>query len=244
MKKRFVTPLIVLLIAFVITPLDAQMISAPNSKSTSNALPIGKTNLNLRFGINVSKFVIDETDMDAFKNRLGFHIGINTLLPINQKSGIDISVLYSQRGSNVDYSDDVLGYSTEGFYSMNYLEIPINYNYNLNVAGHHINLLIGPTFGLGINGKAEIDWIFGTVRESYKNDIKFKEPNSTDLFIPMKRLDLGLNFGASYKVKNITAGLTYNIGLTNHIYDAVDGEFLRQRVFQVFVNYPLPHRAK
>jgi hypothetical protein len=75
-------------------------------------------------------------------------------------------------------------------------------------------------------------------------DVKFKEPGINDISFAMKRLDLGLNLGASTQVKNIVVGLNYNIGLTNHIYNPSDGDYLRQRLFQVFVNYPLPVRAK
>jgi hypothetical protein len=219
MKKRFVTPLIALLFAFVITPLDAQMISAPNSKSTSNAMPIGNTNLNLRFGINVSSLVVNEDDpnslVDLYHGRLGFHLGINTFLPINSKSGLDVSILYSQRGSNINHSENSNGINIgiEGLVKINYLEIPLFYSYQLPIRGKKLNLMVGPTIGIGLGGKYDVEFIFGTSRTTEKLDVKFKEPGINDISFAMKRLDLGLNLGASTQVKNIVVGLNYNIGL-------------------------------
>lgn len=251
MKKNVFPILSVLFFASIFNNVDAQMIAAPNSRSTGSSAPIGNSNVNLRFGINVSTFVENDDpsappDFDVYHGRLGFHFGINKLFPINAKSGLDISVLFSQRGANIEYIDNSSGINVglEGFMKMSYLEIPLFYSYQLPIRGKVINLMAGPTIGIGLNGKYEIDQIFGTARTPYNGDVEFSEISIANNGAAMKRVDIGLNFGASTAFKNIVAGLNYNFGLTNHIYNPGDGEYMRQRAFQVFVNYPLPNRLK
>ncbi len=251
MKKNVFPIISVLFFACIFTNANAQMIAAPNSRSTGNNAKIGNTNLNLRFGINVSSLVVNDDpaapeDFDIYHGRLGFHFGINSQLPINAKSSLDISVLFSQRGANIEHTDNSSGINTgiEGFMKMSYLEIPLFYSYHLPINGKIINLMAGPTIGIGLNGKYEIDQIFGTSRTPFNGDIEFNEISISNNGAAMKRIDIGLNFGASTAFKNIVAGLNYNFGLTNHIYNPGDGEYMRQRAFQVFVNYPLPNRIK
>ena len=73
-----------------------------------------------------------------------------------------------------------------------------------------------------------------SARDNESEDIKWGNNPDTD---HLKRLDFGVGFGAGVIFGNMTAGISYNLGLANISSDTSDGMTLKNKVFQISIGY-------
>ncbi len=100
---------------------------------------------------------------------------------------------------------------------LNYLEVPLNFVYNIPAGSGKVYVGLGPNFGFGINGKDRSEFTSNTggfsTSGSESRDVKFDgdadDPNGN--YSHLKRFDLGGNLLAGY---TCDMGLTFGIGFT------------------------------
>lgn len=193
----------------------------------------GQVSIAPKVGLNLANIGGDEVE-DA-KMKMGLQIGVITDIAFGEAISLQTGLMFSQKG----YQQDIEGFTEE--YNMklkvNYLEIPINAVYGLQLGGNELQFLAGPYVGIGLFGKATSD-----ADGSEDVDIQFVNDNADvdDDKFGIKRFDVGLNVGAGYKINNIQIQANYGLGLSNLAPD-MDGESpddkVSNRVFQISVAY-------
>jgi hypothetical protein len=94
----------------------------------------------------------------------------------------------------------------EATINLNYLQIPVNAQYKIDLGDMKLLLQAGPYLGYAISGKTKSK--SGGIKEEEK--IKFGNKNDE-----MKAFDYGLGFGAGLQFGNIQTSLGYNLGFVN-----------------------------
>lgn len=169
-----------------------------------------------KVGLNLAK--INGDDTENAKIKMGLQIGLITDIAFSDAISLQTGLIFSQKGSKSEI--DVLDETYTSKMNINYLEIPINMVYGLNIADNTLQFFAGPYIGIGLTGKISSDI------EGFEDmDITFGNDES-DLIegdFGCKRFDFGLNFGAGYKINKIQIQANYGLGLSNLIPDN-DGE--------------------
>lgn len=99
-------------------------------------------------GINSSQVSGDE--LSGF-NKVGLFIGGSAILPVSEKSLVEMELLFIQKGSKTPTPKDG---AANYFYkmSLNYLEVPLIYTFR---AVKYVSVHAGPTFGVLVGSKEE-----------------------------------------------------------------------------------------
>ncbi|WP_300569036.1 porin family protein [Flavobacterium sp.] len=145
-------------------------------------------------------------DIDDTSMKAGLHVGAFAEIKISDKFAVQPEVLFSMQGAKVDGGD----------YAFNYLNIPVMAKFFVT---EQFSLEAGPQIGFLMSAKANPD-----------------EGDSVDVKEFLTSTDFGLNVGLGYDfTENFTAGLRYNLGLSN-ISDEDNGD-IKNNVFSVSVGY-------
>jgi len=161
--------------------------------------------LGIRVGLNTAseiKKFDQQAISDGFnsKNLTGYQIGlVYQAMPKQSGIGCEIGALLTQKGSSYTDSTDVNSFK-EGYTELNYLEVPFNVRYRLNLGLVGIYGIAGIYGGYALNGKV--------VQE---NPVV---PEAFSSF--MDHVDYGYNLGAGIELfKKIQFGATWSQGLKN-----------------------------
>ena len=152
------------------------------------------------------------------KFKPGFQVGVVGEYAISDAFAIQPGIVFATQGARVKYSDTWAGEKEEfkASLTLNYIQVPINAQYKLDLGGAKLLLQAGPYLGLGIGGKAKIEETYGG--ETKKDDYKIKFGSGTpdeDTTYVDNAFDFGLGIGAGLQFSNIQVGLGYNLGLAN-----------------------------
>ena len=163
-------------------------------------------------------------------NYTGFFIGpmVDITIPIIGL-GVDGALMYSQKGAKISFDDD-LGSTT---FKQQGIEIPVNLKYSIGLGSlASIYFAAGPSFYF--NMKSDDDFTFNSVAGSLDYD----------------KSEVSLNLGAGVKLlRHLQLGVNYNMGLTDSakakidspnssdIWDAINGESYKSKMWQVSVAY-------
>lgn len=152
----------------------------------------------VRFGIQAgpafSSMTMKSDGIKLSYNKTGFTAGVLAELPISE-SGIHFrpALNFVQKGGDLEGAS----------MNMNYLELPLDFVYKLEAGPGKLFVGVGPSFALGLSGKAKSG--------GDSEDIEFG--SGVD---ELKPLDLGGNFLAGYELSNgLFLSLNYNLGLSN-----------------------------
>ena len=171
---------------------------------------IGQTTFGVHVGGNLasvkSEFESDEQDNES---KIGLLIGVVAEVPIASSISFRPELNFIQKGYKYEetlgsdkYTEDV---------TLNYLELPLNFIYNVPAGTGNVFFGVGPSIGFGISGKAKTT---ETGESDQSIDVKFdgeKEDAVTDNNAHLKALDFGGNILAGYKM---TSGLFFSLGYT------------------------------
>jgi len=154
-------------------------------------------NVNTEFGVkggfNMSNLY--QNDADDENVLYGFNAGVYATLPISDFVAIQPEILFTTRGSEVDYNN--AGLSGTAKFKLNYIEVPllvrVNITKNFNVhAGGYASYLVSSK----LKGEGSFD---------------FNEGVDTD---DLNKFDAGIAAGVGVDFNPISIGLRYNYGLT------------------------------
>ena len=149
--------------------------------------------------------------------RLGVLAGVVADVPLGPIS-FRPELNYIQKGFKNTNSSTTLGITnaSEDKWSLNYVEVPLNFVYNLNAGSGKVFFGLGPNFGFGISGQTKSNRTVssggGSLSNTDKVDVKFDGKNdANDNKIHLKSFDMGADVLAGY---SSAMGLTFNVGYT------------------------------
>ncbi len=179
-----------------------------------------ETRFGVKGGLNISNLGGDVEDNSAI---LGFHVGGFAEIKLSEKFAIQPELLFSTQGSKIEDSGE--DYSAEDKLNLSYINLPIMAKF---FVAPKFSLEAGPQIGFLVSAKDKYE-------ETYLGETISSDEDVKDNF---KSIDFGLNLGAGFDfTENLSAGVRYNIGLSN-IADADDEDFkLNNSVFSLSVGY-------
>ncbi|KAF0201687.1 MAG: hypothetical protein FD170_2544 [Bacteroidetes bacterium] len=144
---------------------------------------------------------------------VGFHAGVNVLIPIAPEFYFQPGLLFSTKGATNE--NVVLGTTITTTTNLSYIELPINLVYRGELGNGFVLVGFGPYVGYGIGGKVSVEG--GSV--TLENDVEFKSVVETDdeLLTPyFKAFDAGANVFAGYEMAGgLFFQLNAQLGLLN-----------------------------
>jgi Outer membrane protein beta-barrel domain len=162
--------------------------------------------------------------------KLGYLIGFVAEIPINKKIAFKPELIYIQKGHEGTKSDNFKNDIATKF-TLNYLELPLNVVYKLNVGKGSLFFGLGTALSFGIYGKEKGKIIIrspadiSNLKKDYIELVKFDGKSRDDLNqsilfkdnrLHLTRFDIGANLLAGYQSeKGIFFKLGYNYGLLN-----------------------------
>ena len=137
----------------------------------------------------------------------GFQIGVVADYRLLEDLSIQPGILFATQGAKAETK--VSSYNAKVTFNLNYIQVPINFQYKRDL--NYMKLLVqaGPYIGYGIGGKLKAEISQGTASVSDSRKIKFGSGNGDDF----KALDFGFGLGAGFQFSNIQAVLGYNLGI-------------------------------
>lgn len=183
---------------------------------------------NLQIGAKAGiNFATITGDLSEIKGRTSFHLGGMAEFPLSEKLSVQPELLFSSQGAK---------YPDEGSLILNYLNVPIMGKYYVM---DELSLEAGPQFGYLLSAKAKYDESNGNDPLPNTEGVRSAQAAETeDVKDDVKSIDVGLVFGAGYKMDNgVNFGIRYNLGLVNgNNLDNSSGKF-KNSVFQISVGY-------
>lgn len=153
-------------------------------------------------GVNMQNLNGKDSDGDKSDNEMivGFHAGVNALIPVAPDFYFSPGLLFSVKGA----SNEALGIT--GTYRINYLELPLNLVYRAKVGGGYVLLGFGPYVGYAISGNAKYEGGSVTVDRDivFQNSIESGDGDEAYL----KPFDAGANIYFGYELE---AGLFFQL---------------------------------
>jgi Outer membrane protein beta-barrel domain len=141
------------------------------------------------------------------KFNLGFTVGVAVNVPLGSGSfSLQPELSFVQKG----WKYDETGYSSKT--RLDYLELPVLIKATFGEATKfYIN--VGPSLGLGLDGKFEIEYKNGSIKEDY--DVEFGEGDDAETTY-FKKTDFGLQFGGGVLVaEKVMIDIRYSLGLSS-----------------------------
>ena len=181
----------------------------------------------VRAGANFSKFGGSDADIFAedfedygvdIKNvfQPGIQFGVVASFSLNENLMFQPGLIFSQQGGKwkVSGSEDGVKYDVKLGMTLNYLQIPLNFQYKHDLE-NDLSLLLqaGPYLGYWIKGKMKMKVSASeggtSMNVSNTEKVKFGSGDDADF----KAFDFGLGVGAGFQYGNIQAVLGGNFGL-------------------------------
>lgn len=128
---------------------------------------------------------------------IGYHAGINVLIPIAPDINFQPGLLFSTKGAiNKDATPDLK-------YHLNYIEVPLNLVYRGQLGNNFILVGFGPYLGYALGGNVMV----GSDKRKivFQNTVQTGDPLTTPF---MRRFDAGANIFAGYE---LSSGLYFTL---------------------------------
>jgi len=152
------------------------------------------TEFGVKGGFNMSNFLNDDQANDD--NILsGFNAGVYATLPISDFVAIQPEILFTTRGSKVEYDNAFASGNTK--FKLNYIEVPLLVRVNIT---KNFNVQAGGYASYLVSSKVTGDGAFN-----------FDDAVDTD---DLNKFDAGIAAGVGVDFSPISIGVRYNYGLT------------------------------
>jgi len=185
-----------------------------------------KAEFGIKGGLNSSNFSGDTEGVD-FKPKVGFNIGAFASIKLSEKITLQPEILFSTQGAkaeNVNANVNGVNYTADIDFNLSYINIPVMFKYYV---ADKFNFEVGPQIGFLTSAETS------TKLEGFNQTV---DQNAKNYF---ESVDFGFNLGAGYDfTNNISAGIRYNIGLSNILKtEAGDNSKSQNSVFSLSVGY-------
>lgn len=173
----------------------------------------------VKAGLNIANL---GGDFEENSSLIGFQIGGLAEIKLSDSFAIQPELLFSAQGTKFEESDEFGSYEEK--IKLSYLNIPIMAKYYV---APKFSIEAGPQIGFLLSAKSEGEETFEGETETFDEDIKED----------VKSLDFGVNFGLGFDFsENLSAGVRYNIGLSN-VFDDSDDFKVNNSVFSLALGY-------
>ena len=175
-------------------------------------------------GLNLNDLESDEgpggEDLEDTKFRAGFNLGVMADVALSEQFSFQPSLIYTSKGTSIN--NEILQDSDYGRLKLNYLEVPLLFNYSFT---DQFSGFAGPYFAYGLGGVTKIKF------DGEKEEIDYKtiggEIDASEYFSVEEEyfnsVDYGLNFGVGFNLsESATIRLGYSLGLNNLNVDIID----------------------
>ncbi len=189
-------------------------------------------------GLTLANMTIKDKNVtysEDFKSKVGFHAGIAVDIPLFAGLSFEPGAMFVTKGYKLEKSTTVAGVTMkgEGTMNLNYIDVPLNLKYTLNLGNLNVWGSVGPYIGIGINGKSKASLTVGNDTKKEEADIKFGSDDDDHL----KMLDYGLGLGVGAEFNHIILGLYYNIGMANLSNIDTDDYSTKNGTFNITLGY-------
>lgn len=171
-----------------------------------------------RVGINLASWSVDDVikeDLGDPGTRMSYLFGAVAEIRLNDNFAIQPELTFIQKGAKFEATetDPVLGDATFEFNVVtNNIEIPVLLKAGTSFGAGRIDVLAGPSFAYGLNGKYKSKVTFNGQSEEEEEDIDYDDDE-------FSRTDLNLQFGAAFSFNvggaSVFVDGRYLLGLTN-----------------------------
>ncbi|MEZ0483261.1 porin family protein [Fibrella aquatica] len=178
-----------------ITTLALALLTAAGILSNNtDAQAQNRVRTGIKGGLSASTLQFNEVDFSNRKERIGFHAGVFTQIPVGSAFAIQPELLYVNKGASTDYR--ALGQNGEASFNLNYVDLPVLATFKL---GNAVELQAGPYAGYLLNSGFSTT---GAVNTGLSL--------GTDQF---NRVDYGLAGGLNVYFGQVLLGVRYTQGL-------------------------------
>ena len=169
--------------------------------------------LGVRAGFNLTNLSHSEAVGDE-KWKPGFQTGVVADNALSDVFSIQLGILFATQGRKTDQNDVVSGINTKSTLNLNYIQVPVNAQYKLDLGGMELLLQAGPYFGYGLRARFKGESTFNGVKlPSFDEKIKM---GSDELeAVNFKAFDFGLGLGVGVQFRKLQIVLGYNQGFLN-----------------------------
>lgn len=140
-------------------------------------------------------------DIENANFKPGFQVGVVGDCSISEAFAIQPGLVFSTLGCTGKEK------GVKSTINLNYLQLPVNVHYKVDLGGTKLFLQAGPYLGYGLGGK----WIMKGVGASISETIKMGNGDDASY----KAIDFGVGAGAGLQFGNLQATVGYNIGLAD-----------------------------
>ncbi|MET0759396.1 MAG: porin family protein [Flavobacterium sp.] len=186
----------------------------------------------VKFGIKGGvNFATLTGDVEDTSMKVGFNVGGLVEIKVSEKFSVQPELLFSTQGAKEEYSETsgADSYKVENNLNLGYLNIPIMAKYYVI---DKFSLEAGPQFGFLMSAKSDYTetQTVGGVTSTFSEEVDVKDE--------MNSVDFGINFGAGYDfTENISAGVRYNLGLSDISDEQEDNFEVQNSVISVSIGY-------
>ncbi|WP_291114242.1 porin family protein [Flavobacterium sp. UBA6135] len=176
-----------------------------------------KVTFGAKAGLNLATLTGDVEDM---KSLTGYHVGGSAEFKITEKFSVQPELLYSLEGgkSSFFYEDEISRIDTEEKMKLGYLNLPIMAKYYV---ADGLSLEAGPQIGYLLHANSHYDYDV-----NIGNEFVIKESGKEDIKDFVEKINVGINFGLGYQLKNnLFFQARYHLGLTNINKDLQSDDF-------------------
>lgn len=203
---------------------------------TMNAKSFAQT-FGVKAGFNLTNMFQNNDDYasDDYKTKAGFQIGGTAEFKITDMFSFETGLFLSNKGVRISHEETEEGetYGVKGTIDLYYIEIPLTGKATFDVGNQKIYGIFGPTVGIGLSGKIKSKLSYMGESKTESKSIDWGSGDDNDF----KRLDFGWIIGAGVKYEAFSAGLSYNLGLSNIAATPDGGNKVKNRVFAITVGY-------
>lgn len=156
----------------------------------------------VRAGLNLANMKMESGNYGAMSPdmRIGVQLGVVGDATLSETFSLQPGVLFAQQGCKFDMS------STSMTMCVNYIQIPVNAQYNVDLGNMKLLLRAGPYLGYAVIGnlKSKVNNKTSSTELDFGGDDGY-----------LNRFDFGLGFGAGLQFGRVQVDLGYNIGLAD-----------------------------
>lgn len=165
---------------------------AQEQQANTESGMVGK--IGLRAGLNFSNMYVGD-DLTTNKMKVSYHVGLFAKFPITRGFSIQPELLYSNKGSKLDFGQQ----NGEYRFNLNYIELPVLLAFNV---GENFHINVGPY--VGYLAKADVTLL----KNGDFDDLTDINENA------FNRWDFGGTAGVGFDINKFTIGARYNLGFT------------------------------
>ena len=164
--------------------------------ASAQAAPI--TTFGVKAGFNIASIKVDfDGGSVTGDGRAGGVFGLFGARDFNPRYGIQIEGLFTQKGAEFDFEDD-LGFDDDASFKLSYLEFPVLARINLPLSTATVRLLTGPTFAFNVNESIKVGGV---------------ELDGDE--VPLKPFEMGFALGGAVEIRKFVIDGRYTWGLTD-----------------------------